>query len=118
MSTDRDANGRFLPGHPGMGGRPRRAIEVDYVATLSEAVPLAKWRAIVERAVEQAVSGDAKAREWLGSHLLGEPTGNALLRLAAIELAEFDPIAAEAEDLGEQKSLYDLIQELKSRRAE
>jgi hypothetical protein len=57
----RDArNGKFLPGNPGGPGRPRRAIEADYLASLSEAVPLAKWREIVERVVEQAVSGDAR----------------------------------------------------------
>jgi hypothetical protein len=36
MAADhRDAqNGRFLPGYPGGPGRPRRAIEADYLAAL------------------------------------------------------------------------------------
>jgi hypothetical protein len=85
MGTDRDVRGRFLPGSPGGPGRPRRAVETDYLAALSEAVPLARWRAIVETAADQAVSGDAKAREWLGSYLAGKPTGHALRRMAIAE---------------------------------
>jgi hypothetical protein len=88
MSPDRDANGRFALGNPGGPGRPRRVVEADYLAALSEAVPLEKWHEIVETAVDQAVSGDAKAREWIGSYLAGKPTGNALRRLAAAEAEE------------------------------
>jgi hypothetical protein len=40
---------------------------------LRESVPLEKWREIVETAVAQAVVGDAKAREWLASYLIGKP---------------------------------------------
>jgi hypothetical protein len=117
MAADhRDAqNGRFLPGYPGGPGRPRRAIEADYLAALSEAVSMDSWRAIVAKAVEQAQAGDFKAREWLGNHLLGKPTGDALLKLAAAELSGYDPVEDEANDLGEQKSFLDLMQSLKSR---
>jgi hypothetical protein len=71
MSDDaRDPHtGRFLPGNTGSPGRPRRAVESDYLATLSEAVPTDTWRAIVDKAVEQAQAGDATARAWLGSYL-------------------------------------------------
>jgi hypothetical protein len=48
MSADRDDNGRFAKGNPGGPGRPRRAVEADYLAALSQAVPLEKWRDIVE----------------------------------------------------------------------
>jgi len=59
MSTDgRTDNGRFAPGNPGGPGRPRRAIESEYLATLGDAVSLDDWREIVTRAVS-----DAKARE-------------------------------------------------------
>ena len=86
MSTDRDANGRFLPGHPGLGGRPRRPVEHEYMATLADAVPLELWRKIAARAAEDAAAGDAKARRWLSEHLLGrEPAP--LTELAATELA-------------------------------
>ncbi len=86
MIADRDDNGRFLPGNPGGPGRPRRAVEADYLAALSEAVPIDRWREICETAIDQAVAGDAKAREWVGSYLAGKPTGNALRRLAAAEV--------------------------------
>jgi len=109
MRTDRDANGRFLPGHPGGPGRPRRTVEADYLAALSEAVPLVRWREIVETAVDQAASGDAKARAWLGAYLAGKPTGDALLKLAAAELVGYDAVEDEANDLDGQKTFLDLI---------
>ena len=96
-STERDANGRFLPGHPGGPGRPRRAVEADYLAALSDAVPPEAWKRIVARAVEDGEKGDAKARDWLAAYLIGKPAGDGLLMLAAGELAEFDPIADKAD---------------------
>jgi hypothetical protein len=50
---------------------PRRPVEREYLATLNDAVPLDKWRAICERAAEDALDGDGKARDWLTKHLLG-----------------------------------------------
>jgi hypothetical protein len=99
MGADRDANGRFLPGHPGGPGRPRRAIEADYLAALSDAVPMEEWRRIVGTAIDQAIAGDAKAREWVASYLMGKPTGGALVKLAAAELVGYDPVSEEADDL-------------------
>ncbi|HMF13227.1 MAG TPA: hypothetical protein VKE94_13010 [Gemmataceae bacterium] len=69
----RTSNGRFAVGNPGGPGRPRRAIELDYLAVLAEVVPLATWRAICLRAVADAKKGDAKAREWIAKYLLGAP---------------------------------------------
>ncbi len=82
---DRDNNGRFKPGHPGGPGRPRRAIETDYLAALSEALPMDRWKRVVDRAVSDAENGDAKAREWLAIYLMGRPTGNSLRKLAIDE---------------------------------
>jgi hypothetical protein len=118
MSTDRDADGRFLPGHPGMGGRPRRAVEADYLAALSEAVPMRRWTKIVKRAVADAEQGDAKAREWLGSHLIGKPTGDALLKLAAGELAGYDPVEDVADDLGLRTVAMSILRAMRSARDE
>ena len=89
----RDARGRFAPGNTGGPGRPRRAIESDYLMALSDAMPLEKWREICETAIDQAVAGDPKAREWLGEYLIGKPNGNALRRIAVDELADIDPLA-------------------------
>ncbi len=111
-ADDRDPqNGRFLPGNPGGPGRPRRTIEADYVAALSEAVPIEAWRAIVAKALEQAQSGDAKAREWLGAYLVGKPTGDALLTLAAAEMAGYDPIDDKAQELGRFQRINDIFRQ-------
>src|SRR5262249_20730493 len=84
-SIDRGTNGRFKQGNPGGPGRPRRAVETDYLGALSESIPLETWRSIVAKAVEQALPGDAKSREWLGTFLMGKPTGRGLRQLAIEE---------------------------------
>jgi hypothetical protein len=45
---------------------------------LSEAVPLDHWRKICDVAVEQALAGDGRARDWLTDYLVGKPTGRGL----------------------------------------
>jgi hypothetical protein len=94
----RDSNGRFQPGNPGGPGRPRRAIEQDYLAVLSEAVPLERWRTIVNRAATEAEQGNARAREFLAGYLVGRPREDGLLKLAAREAAGTDPVTAAAEE--------------------
>jgi hypothetical protein len=69
----RTERGRFAKGCAGGPGRPRRAVEGEYLATLSGAVPADRWRAIVERAVADAIAGDARARDWLSRYLLPRP---------------------------------------------
>ena len=69
----RDSNGRFTTGNPGGPGRPRREIEEEYLLSMETAVNGANWQAIVDRAVTDAIAGDAKARMWLSSYLLGMP---------------------------------------------
>jgi hypothetical protein len=60
MQNDhRDRQGRFTTGNPGGPGRPRRAIEREYLATLSEAVSLEDWKEIVQAAVTAAKQGPA-----------------------------------------------------------
>ena len=81
----RDEHGRFAPGNAGGPGRPRRAVERDYLATLAEACPPETWQRIVERAVADAKNGDATARAWLAKYLIGDkPT--ALTELAIAEV--------------------------------
>jgi hypothetical protein len=82
--TGREHNGQFAKGSPGGPGRPRRAVEREYLATISDACPPDVWRKIVDTAVACAKGGDAKARDWLTRYLLGDkpPT---LLELAAAE---------------------------------
>lgn len=67
----RDNAGRFAQGNSGGPGRPRRVVELDYLAALGDALTLADWAAIVARAVTDAKAGDAKARDWVGRYALG-----------------------------------------------
>jgi sulfur carrier protein ThiS len=79
----RDQHGRFLPGNPGnvagLGGRPPRAVEDRYLATLRATVTPERWEAICKRAVADALqTTDTPARtaavKWLAKYLLPEPT--------------------------------------------
>ena len=80
----RNANGQFAEGNPGGPGRPRRSVERDYLATLSDTVTTDAWAQICARAVEDAKGGDAKAREWLTRHCIGKEP-QSLMELAAKE---------------------------------
>ena len=92
----RDAGGRFVKGHPGGPGRPRRAVETEYLSTLADACPPETWRDVCLRAVQDAKGGDAKAREWLSRYLLGKEP-QSLLDLTADEQDGFSPADAVVE---------------------
>jgi hypothetical protein len=106
-NTPRDDKGRFRAGNPGGPGRPRRAVESDYLATLCDAVPLAKWRRITKKAVEDALAGDRHAREWLGTFLVGKPEPGGLLELVARELAGYDSVRSRASTFAMLKPMVD-----------
>jgi hypothetical protein len=72
-SNGRNGNGRFSLGNPGGPGRPPRLTEAAYLAALAEEVPLEVWRIICQRAVRDALAGDARARDWLSRYLMGNP---------------------------------------------
>ena len=89
----RDDKGQFSTGNNYGQGRPPRAVERDYLAALSERLTLDDWRSIVDRAVKDARSGDARAREWLSRYALGsEP-----MRLTDLALREQMQVSTEAE---------------------
>lgn len=70
----RDENGKFLPGgSPVSPGRPKREIEVTYLAVLHETVTLDDWRKICATAVSLAMAGDYRSREWIADYLIGKP---------------------------------------------
>jgi len=89
VSRVRNGNGTFALGNPGGPGRPPRPTERSYLVALAAAVPLEVWGQIVDRAVADALAGDAKAREWLAKYLLGSDPMK-LLDLAADEEAGID----------------------------
>jgi len=89
----RDEIGRFSAGNNYGQGRPPRAVERDYLAALSERLSLDDWRSIVDRAVADASSGDARARDWLSRYALGsEP-----MSLTALAIRELMQVSTEAE---------------------
>lgn len=73
MSEERSANGRFSNGNTFGKGRPSRSLEQEYLQTLSNACTLERWKSIIERAITDAEQGDAKARMFLASYLIGRP---------------------------------------------
>lgn len=85
----REPNGKFAEGNKGGPGRPKRVTERAYLDIIISECPPDTWREIVQAAVRDARTGDAKAREWLASFLIGKPDGVAptLHKLAVDELA-------------------------------
>ena len=69
--SGRDNQGRFSKGNPGGPGRPRRAVEEDYLAALSDQLSIERWENIVIRAIEDAENGDHRARDWIARYALG-----------------------------------------------
>jgi uncharacterized protein (DUF2384 family) len=62
----------FKKGNPGGPGRPKREVERSYLESLKESVSLTQWKKIAKRAVDDAMQGDAKARDWLSKYLIGD----------------------------------------------
>lgn len=93
----RDPHGRFKRGWKGGPGRPPRATERTYLATLAAVVTPGKWRAIVKQAAAQARRGDHQARAWLAKYLLGD----APPKLSRLTADDAPPDEDEAEDKGE-----------------
>ena len=102
MTDGGNTNGRFARGNPGGPGRPRRAIERDYLAALGDAVNLSAWKRIVARALADAEAGDAKARDWITKYVIGESPAR-LVDLAAREMRE-ESAADEISALADQQS--------------
>ena len=66
--------GHFVKGGIFGPGRPKATrSRSDYLVRLTDQLPFSTWEAICEKAVEQALEGDARAREWLGNYAIGRP---------------------------------------------
>ena len=91
---ERNSNGRFATGNAGGPGRPKRPTERGYLRATVRACSLEDWEAIVKTAVADAKVGDAKAREWLGRYLVGEPGPGRLLTLLVDDLTGDDQVRA------------------------
>ncbi len=82
----------------------RRPIEREYLATLNAAVPLDTWQAICKRAADDALAGDAKARDWLAKWLLGLES-RTLTVLAAEEVSQASEAVADVEIAQRRRSI-------------
>lgn len=71
--AERNEKGQFASGNGGGPGRPKRSSEAEYLDALIEVTPIAAWKRIGRKAVQQAERGDAQARRWLSEYLLGKP---------------------------------------------
>lgn len=83
--SERQANGRFATGNAGGPGRPKRAVERDYMAILGDVVTPAEWKVVVSKALSDAQSGDPKARDWLSRYVIGSKPPLQLIEIAASE---------------------------------
>jgi len=102
--AERDEHGRFLPGNKASPGRAPRVTEHEYLDVLIGAVPLDKWRKIVEKAVRDAIIGDFRARQWIGEYIIGKPPTVIDLRAAdaallAQLLKQFEVLGMTASDV-------------------
>ena len=77
----------------------RRPVEREYFATLNAVVPLDVWHRICQRAVDDALDGDAKARDWLAKHLM--QTEARTLTVLAAEESHSDPATAAALEISD-----------------
>jgi len=76
-----------------------RDVEVEYLATLSEAVTPDRWRKIVQRTISDAEAGNHRAREWLGKYLLSDKPDVAMAVNMAVNMAETADAVAIAREL-------------------
>lgn len=79
MVMERNPDGTFAPGNAGGPGRPPRRTEREYLDAVMHECSLDDWRAVVRKAVEDAIAGDAPARRWLANYLVGKPAGKETL---------------------------------------
>ena len=86
----REKNGRFSPGNNGGPGRPLRVTETSYLRATAAACSLEDWGHIVTRAVSDAKTGNAKARDFLAHYILG--AAPILSDLVAMDEVGHDPV--------------------------
>lgn len=92
--AERDENGRFIKGHSGGPGRPKKEREERFKEITLSSVTYADWKEIVEKAVVQAKRGDNQARKFLADYLMGPP-------IQRTELTGADGGAIEVDDVRE-----------------
>ena len=84
----------------------RRPVEREYFAVLNAAVPLDVWQRICQRAVDDALAGDHKARVWLGKHLM--QTEARTLTVLAAEESQSDSATATDREIADRRETITL----------
>ena len=84
----------------------RRPVEREYLGALNAAAPISKWKKICQRAVDDALAGDAKAREWLSKWLMQTETRT--LTVMAAEELQSDPATAVEREIADQRERINL----------
>lgn len=85
METTQVRGRPFKPGNPGGPGRPKRETERAYLSVMMRLCPPSTWATICERAVQDALAGDDKARAFLARYLLPSGTIDAFMEVDASE---------------------------------
>lgn len=71
--AERDENGKFIKGNGGGPGRPKKEREERFYEITLSTVGFEDWKAIIQKAVKQAKSGDSNARKFLADYIMGPP---------------------------------------------
>ncbi len=59
-----------------------REVADKYFDYLADHVPLDRWLKVINKALDQAEAGDAKARAWLSNNLMGTPVQRVIAAVA------------------------------------
>ncbi|MCF7960766.1 MAG: hypothetical protein K9M08_08480 [Pirellula sp.] len=86
---------KFQKGNPGGPGRPKTK-NTDYAQLIKDCLtPTAAFQ-IIDKAIENAKQGDARARAWLFSHVVAPIPKTVLVNEAALDSREaIDSVVAE-----------------------
>lgn len=73
VKQGRDQQGKFTNGNTGGPGRPKRAVEEDYLGAFVDNVSIEDWVEICKTATQKAKQGCHKSRQFIAGYLVGQP---------------------------------------------
>lgn len=73
MAAQRDENGRFVKGHNGGPGRPKRTTEERYIKAMAQTVRIDDWKKIILTGISRAKAGDVGWARFIADYLMGKP---------------------------------------------